>query len=311
MSRRDETRYRAAERKLFDAYGVAPIEHTVEIPAYGTALRVLETGAGEPILFIHGSPNTAATWAPLAAAMPGRRCLLLERPGAGLSAPVQRWTHHRTDVVALLTSVLDALGVASIEVVGSSFGGLYAYELAVGAPHRVSRLVIMGAPVGPSMIPMPSIFRFLSLPGLKRLMRGALKPDVAESRKMWTEIGHGESVERGVIPEAMIEWYSSLLCHTDTAEHLLAEIRAIASPLGLRKAARISDAELAALTQPTLYVWGDRDNFARPELGRRACALTPGARFVELAGFGHVPFCDDPARVAALIAPAAGSLAVG
>lgn len=67
MNRLNHEVYRAAEADLFAEYGVDVQEHIVSMPAPATSIRVLEFGSGEPTIFIHGSPNDAATWIPLAA----------------------------------------------------------------------------------------------------------------------------------------------------------------------------------------------------------------------------------------------------
>lgn len=79
-------RYRATERALFADAGIEPTEQWHDLAA-GTCVRVLEHGTGAPVLFLHGGPNAAATWAYVAAATRGVRCVLLDRPGCGLSEP--------------------------------------------------------------------------------------------------------------------------------------------------------------------------------------------------------------------------------
>jgi 2-hydroxy-6-oxonona-2,4-dienedioate hydrolase len=298
LNRQDEPAYRAAEAKLFDAYGVDPTEHWVEVPELGTRIRVLETGEGEPVLFLHGSPNAAATWIPLTAGLPDRRCLMVERPGAGLSEPVKRWRNHRKDVAKLLETVLDAVGCDSADVVGCSFGGLYAYALALESPARVRSIVQMGAPAGPVALPMPPIFRVLSIPVIPLLAGSGMRPDPEKARAMTRDIGHGPSIDRDLIPGVLFEWYSSVLCRTNTLLHLLGEIRAIATPFGLRKAAAISDVELGEIEQPLLYLWGDHDIFATPQEAEHLCSLTRGAAIERFPDAGHLPWFDDPEGVA-------------
>ena len=82
----DEHRYRRAEAALFQAAGIDPTERWVDLPTIGTSARLLEHGVGEPALFIPGGPNAAATFAEAGAHTSGLRCLLLDRPGTGLSA---------------------------------------------------------------------------------------------------------------------------------------------------------------------------------------------------------------------------------
>lgn len=297
----NENAYREAEEKLYAEYGVEVLEHLVDIEAPSTSVRVLEVGQGEPLVLIHGSPNNAATWIPLVAHLTNRRCLLLERPGAGLSKPVADWTNHRSESARIVASVVDAMGVDQADLIGSSFGGLYAYNLALSAPQRVRSLILLGAPGGPSVLGMPAIFRFLSLPFPKNLAQRALRPDLDEARAMYEQIGHAESIAAGAIPAVNFEWYSSLLNNTQTVVHLLAEVRSIATPFGFRQTGRIMDADLARLTQPILYLWGDQDSFAEPEQADRLAARTPQASIEHFASFGHLPWYDDPRLIAGRI----------
>jgi pimeloyl-ACP methyl ester carboxylesterase len=298
MSRMEPTTYREMERRLCSEYGVEVVEHSVEVGSLASSVRVLEVGTGEPIIFIHGSPNGAATWIPLTAHLRHRRCLLVERPGAGLSSPVVDWGDHRSASIAVLDAVLSRFALDRVDLAGSSFGGLYAYNFALAYPERVRSLIQLGSPGGPATLGMPAIFRFLSLPLPRAMVSRALRPDVTEARKMFVDIGHGAAVGSGAIPSVVFEWYASLLNHTDTVEQLNREVRAIATPLGYRRTGRLDDAAIATIAPPLLYLWGDRDTFATPVAADRLAALTPGAMIEHFTDFGHVLWYDDPALLA-------------
>jgi pimeloyl-ACP methyl ester carboxylesterase len=62
----------------------------------------------------------------------------------------------------------------------------------------------------------------------------------------------------------------------------------------------LSDAELQRIAAPVLMVWGDKDPYGAPEIGRRAAALIPNAHLEVMPG-RHAPFLDDPQRCGALI----------
>jgi pimeloyl-ACP methyl ester carboxylesterase len=145
---------------------------------------------------------------------------------------------------------------------------------------------------------MPGIFRFLSLPFPTVLMNKALRPDVAEARRMFGEIGHETAIEADLIPDVVFERYSELLCHTNTLQHLLPEIRAVATPFVLRSTAKLGDSVLATLAVPTLYRWGDNDTSAKPTQADSLCGLTPGATIEHFQEFGHVLWLDDPVLIA-------------
>ena len=102
-------------------------------------MRVLESGDGPPLLLVHGSGMAASTWAPLMARLPGRRLIAVDLPGFGLSDPLDYGGRSlREHAVAQLTSLLDALGLERVPIVGTSLGAMWALCLALDAPQRVS-----------------------------------------------------------------------------------------------------------------------------------------------------------------------------
>lgn len=298
MQMTPEQAYRAAEKRLVDEYQVEVDEHFIEVASPKTRVRVLSVGEGPPVLFLHGSPNCAASWLGLAAELKGFRCLLLDCPGAGLSSPVDRWGDHRLDTAAIVCAVLDTLGLDKVDVVGSSLGGLYGFNVALRHPDRVRSLTLMGCPTGPEVLPIPPFERILALPIPVSLFLAVFRPSPKMSRKMFADIGHGPSIEASKIPDAMFDWYLEVLRHTPTMSTCVEEVRVIESVFGRKHHARVRTDELASLGMSVLYLWGDADPMAKPEHGDALAALTPGARIEHFAGFGHLPWLDDLALIA-------------
>jgi 2-hydroxy-6-oxonona-2,4-dienedioate hydrolase len=142
---RDTAAYREAEARLQAAVGLAPpAEHQVRLDSTGTTVRVQELGEGDPVLFIHGGPNSGSTWVPLVAHLSGLRCLLVDRPGTGLSAPYPITAANLARIgAAFVADVLDGLGIDRAHVVASSFGGHLALRSAAATPQRFARMVQM------------------------------------------------------------------------------------------------------------------------------------------------------------------------
>ena len=92
-------RYRRAERALWSHYGLEPTERFVEFESPAVRLRIQEVGSGEPIVFVHGGLWPAVALAPLVRELAGYRCILLDRPGCGLSSAVD-WRKHELRTVA-------------------------------------------------------------------------------------------------------------------------------------------------------------------------------------------------------------------
>src|SRR5262245_34972941 len=78
-------RFHDAERRLWTAFAVEVVERRVTLPRSGIEVRVQEAGSGPPVLFVHGTMSAGSVWAPLARLLPDYRCVLLDRPGCGLS----------------------------------------------------------------------------------------------------------------------------------------------------------------------------------------------------------------------------------
>jgi pimeloyl-ACP methyl ester carboxylesterase len=301
MSLDDDRRELAeAEQRLFAALGIdhcservplteAPVDHA----------RVIETGEGPPLVFVHGAGMSAALWAPLLVQLPGYRCLAVDLPGCGLTDPFDhRGIELRSHASSFLVAVLDGLGLGRVPVVANSLGATYALYLAATEPTRISGLALLGAPgvalpgsrgsLAMSLYSRPRLGRTMSA------MSPPLTPRIA--RRLLTGIVGRPAVE--ALAEEMLEVVAATLRISEpTTRTLMPELLSGRSP-HLHHA--LSDDELARVAARTRFVWGDQDRFQGPEDGKRAAALMPDADLVEIHG-GHHPWWDDAERCAALI----------
>nr|WP_281496024.1 alpha/beta hydrolase [Marivita sp. S6314] len=112
---------------------------------YDAAIRWLDIGTGDPILFLPGlSMPVAPGFAAVAAdpALHGRRCILLDYLGSGQSDHPKGFNYALSAHAATIIRVLDHLGIQSIDVVGHSMGGTVGIVLALTHPDRVRRLIV-------------------------------------------------------------------------------------------------------------------------------------------------------------------------
>ncbi len=258
----NELLYREAERRLWDSKGATPLEHTLHLERNGVTVRVQEVGEGPAAVFVHGATNGGTSWAALAARLEGFRCIILDRPGCGLSGPQPPFSEYDSlprFAETLVIDVLDALQLESAHLVVTSFGGYIGLRTAAAHPGRVRRMVQFSWPVGASRARLPVFMRMTAVPGLGRLM-GALPPNERSVRMMFRQIGHGESLKSGRIAPVDIAWYLALLRHTGTMRNELAWGRAFMSPLrGFKEQLILSDSLLAKIQTPTLFLWGEED----------------------------------------------------
>ena len=119
------------------------------VVANGVKTNYHEQGEGAPVLLIHGSGPGVTGWANWRLTIPAlaKRFRVLapdmvgfgytERP-AGVQYNMDTWVSH-------IIGFMDAMGIERAHVVGNSFGGGLALALAIRAPERVNRLVLMGS----------------------------------------------------------------------------------------------------------------------------------------------------------------------
>src|SRR5919108_4463923 len=144
-----EARLRAIEQRVAAANGLDLQERWVEVASPPVRVRVLESGAADPVLFINGISAPGIGMAPLAGRLPGRRHLLIDLPGHGLSPPyLWQGAPVREQAVNIIVGVLDGLGIDQVTLVGNALGGLFSLWFALDRPSRVARVVLVGQPAG-------------------------------------------------------------------------------------------------------------------------------------------------------------------
>ncbi len=104
-------------------------------------------GDGEPLLLLNGLTRPLESWGPFARALSGRTVVSFDAPGSGRSrTPVLPLSVPALARVA--ASVLDAAGLDRADVLGFSYGGAVAQQLAARSPKRVRRLVLAATSCG-------------------------------------------------------------------------------------------------------------------------------------------------------------------
>ena len=112
----------------------------------GHRIYCVETGAGDPVLFLHGNPTSSYVWRdimPSVAASTGRRCIAIDLLGLGKSDKPDRLRYtldlHR-DIVA---GAVETLGLTNVVLVAEDWGGPLGMHHLVHAPHLYQAAVLM------------------------------------------------------------------------------------------------------------------------------------------------------------------------
>lgn len=251
------------------------------------------SGNGPTLLFVHGGPSAASKWAPLVERLPDFRCLLLERPGCGLSElPRAGPRRVRAYVAQMVDDALTALDSEPAAIVASSFGSFCVLAAALARRDRMPRLVHMGCPALAPGVATPLSSVLPALPGAGAVVRALQPPSFERSRRSFEGMGHAPSVLRSAELTAFLDWYTALMRHTDT--------RANDSRLFGRVRPRdaLSTRELSDLDVPMSFFWGEDDSFGEAAVGEGIVEALPSASLETLAGGGHLPWLDAPDRAA-------------
>jgi pimeloyl-ACP methyl ester carboxylesterase len=295
----NEARYRQAEKKFWAWAGVSPSEQWARLARSGARVRVQVVGDGAPILFVHGGPNSGSTWAPLMPHLEGFRCLLVDRPGTGLSEPLPASLNVETLPTfgdTFIADLLDALEVRRAHLVVSSLGGYLGLRAAAAHPERFDRMVQMACPAFAPGMTVPPFMRLMTI-GLFRQVLSVVPPNERANKMIFRQIGHGASLDARRIPQPFLDWYLALQRDTDTSRNEGDLIGRLGSPLGFDPGLTLTESLLRSVVVPTLFLWGEDDGFGGPATAQKVAALLPNAELELLPRSGHLPWIDDPVHV--------------
>ena len=234
--------------------------------------------SGPRLLFFNGTGGdlraepSVFTW-PIA---DGFDLLAFDQRGLGRSAkPPGPYT--MADYAHDALDLLDHVGWDTCRVIGISFGGMVAQELAVSAPERVERLVLCCTSSGGAGEPSYPLHELQDLPPAERAAR-SLELSNDRFDRAW-QARHPE----------IVELYLSRGHHgagdPDAARGARLQLEARATHDVYHRLPRV--------TAPTLVCSGRGDGIAPPSNGQAIAAQIPGARF-ELFDGGHLFFALDP-----------------
>ncbi|MGW7001585.1 alpha/beta fold hydrolase [Streptomyces sp. NPDC054933] len=233
----------------------------------GLKLTVRESGTGSPVLLLHGAagPDSITALADHLAAR--HRVIVPVHPGwDDTQCPEQLGSV--ADLAEAYLSLLDHLGQGPVAVLGSSFGGWIASEMALrGQDRRINQLILMNA-IGPA------------LPGHPVAVPGQARSGPAQRAQAGTESGQPTQPRRGPSPAA------------------LAALRAYTGP-------DMQDPDLLprlkSVQLPVLVVWGENDPVVSPAFGRAYANAFPHARFALIPDAGHIPTREQPETTFAIL----------
>ncbi|MFP5362798.1 MAG: alpha/beta fold hydrolase [Thermoleophilia bacterium] len=244
----------------------------------GARIAWWSEGEGPSVVLVHAGVADARMWEPLLPALTASHHVVrFDMRGFGRTRSMPGGFVPARDLAGLL----DALGIARAHVVGASFGGLVALELAVADPARVASLVLL-APALPDIEPSPQLLAF-ALAEEQAIAVGRIDDAVEINVRMWAR----ES--------------------TDDVRSLVAEMQRAAFDLQLRERAESDELDppvserLGTIGVRTAIAIGDRDVADFRQVAERLRRELPRASLQQIPRAGHLLALDRPDAVAQLI----------
>jgi pimeloyl-ACP methyl ester carboxylesterase len=244
----------------------------------------------EVVLLIHGLAGSSRTWDEVMPALAARYDVIApDLLGHGESAkPVGDYSLGA--FASGLRDFLAVLDVDRVTIIGHSFGGGVAMQLAYQHPELVDRLVLVGS--GGLGRQVSWLLRSLALPGAEYLMPIAFPKPLVDRA---TDVGRFLGRQNLRSPKLAELWrgYSSL-AGASNRQAFVRTMRGVIDVGG--QTVNASDRLYLAARVPTLIVWGDRDGIIPVDHAIAAHDAIPSSRLEIIEGAGHFPHVEAPAR---------------
>ena len=207
-----------------------PDRHHLPATPDRPALSYLAAGTpvGRRVVFLHGTPGDATDWAPFLHRVPdGQHRLAVDRPGFGQSgpgAPVVTLPDQARAIAGLI-----ARAGAPAVLVGSSYGGPVALQLAAEHPELVAGVLLVGAAADPARERVEAIQHLAARRGIARLLPRPLAHANAELLALARELADlAPRLGRIRAPVTILQGLSDTLVPPENAGYLASRIGAAA-----------------------------------------------------------------------------------
>jgi pimeloyl-ACP methyl ester carboxylesterase len=263
-------------------HSIAPVRLRV---AGIDVLRRSGSQDGIPVVLLHGVGSNASSFAPLMEALaPSLDIYAWDAPGYGVSQRLAMQSPHPSDYAAALATVLDALELGRVVLVGHSLGSLFAGSFAATHPARVAALALLS----------PAL-------GYRVPTGGALPPNVQSRIDDLERLG----------PEAFAAGRAARLVYSPkTKPEVLARTQSAMAALNQAGYAQAVSAlghgdllaDAARIAAPTCVAVGAEDAVTPPEGARALHAILTHPRgYAEFAATGHALPQEAPVAAARLL----------
>lgn len=246
----------------------------------GLRLHLRDTGPRDApaIVLLHGFGASLHTWEDWAGMLEAdHRVIRFDVPGFGLTGAGPEGDYTDTRSIAVLSALLDRLGVQRATLIGNSMGGRIAWAFAAAHPDRVTKLVLVSPDgAGPGMEygkqqAVPALMRVLPY----TLPRSMLRANLA--------VAYGN---QALLTDETVERTYAMMVAPGVRTAIIDRMaqQVLPDPVPL----------LRRLTMPTLLLWGEKDGMIPVANAQDYLAALPDGTLVTLPDIGHLPQEEAP-----------------
>jgi pimeloyl-ACP methyl ester carboxylesterase len=246
---------------------VAEAPHSITVN--GIRVEAIDRGRGRPLLFLHPEIGIERTAPVLDFLAQRARVIAPTHPGFG-SSDLPKSFNTVDDLAYFYLDLMDALDLRDTAVVGVSFGGWIAAEIAVKSTQRISHLVLAN-PVGIKVGDRETrdIVDYFAISDAEFAQLAYFDPNLA--KRDYKSMPDADVLASARNREATARYGWSPFLHDPKLKGRLHRVRI-----------------------PTLFLWGTSDRILSDSYGRAYCAAIPGARFESIDRAGHFPHLEQP-----------------
>jgi pimeloyl-ACP methyl ester carboxylesterase len=262
---------------------VALTNRHIELFAETLNLAITDDGEGRAFLILHGGAGPASMTGLAAALSQSARVVVPTLPGFNGEPRPERFTRI-DDLATAFLALIERLDLSDVVILGSSAGGWIAAEMALRQSRRIAGIVLMNAagidadptqrPIADPTAMTPAERSALAFHNPQRF---AIAPPAPEAAAM---LGRNQQALRVYAGEPFM--------HDPTLR-----------------------SRLAAMSTPTMLIWGESDGIIDMDYGHRFANSIPGARFEPVSEAGHFPQIERLDEVLRLIGDFTAQLELG
>lgn len=251
-------------------------EEIVEVA--GTSLQLVKGGTGEPLLLLHGELGNPG-WLRFHQSLASNHTLYIpSHPGFGKSGPLD-WIMNMRDMAVWYLQALDELGMNNVNVVGFSFGGWLAAEIATMCTHQFKKMVLV-SPMG-ILPPVGEIFDMFMVVAKYYILKSVHDPDkTPEFQQVCPDEPSPELLEDWETAKegaSLLGWKPYM--YDPSLPHLLGRLKGL----------------------PSLIVGGKQDAIVPLSVAETYRESIAGSRLELLDNCGHLPELEKPDELVPLV----------